>query len=160
MTTGKGAPGTEAADRGRLTFASLSSLLPLSPSTPIVSAPTSGKSKSKNSGGQVKASPRAVAAARGGDCRPISKRQGGGGEGTMNPHGILTGLGTQRGVVVRRMVYDGALRVEDCAHAIVRDALTNYLLRNAAMATAAGGGGRNAETAMMAMRVFLQRGFF
>jgi hypothetical protein len=61
--------------------------------------------------------------------------------GRMNPHGILTGLGGQRGEVVRRTVYDGALRVEDSPHAIVRDALADYLLGNAAMATATGGGG-------------------
>jgi hypothetical protein len=59
----------------------------------------------------------------------------------MNPHGFLTGLGGQRGKVVWRTVYDGALRMEDSPHAIVRDALTDYLLGNAATATAAGGGG-------------------
>jgi hypothetical protein len=59
----------------------------------------------------------------------------------MNPRGILTGLRGQRGEVVRRTVYDDALRVEDVAHAIVRDALADYLLGNAATATAAGGGG-------------------
>jgi hypothetical protein len=137
-----------------------SSLSPSSPLTPVVTAPTSGKSKSKNSGGQVKASPRAATAARGGNCRPISKRHGGGGGGGMNPCGILTGLGGQRGEVVRRMVYDGALRVEDGTHAIVRDALANYLLRNEAMATAAAGGGRNAATAVMAMGVLSQRRFW
>ncbi len=42
---------------------------------------------------------------------------------------------------MRRTVYDSMLRVEDGMHAIVRDALADYLLENAAMATAAGGGG-------------------
>jgi hypothetical protein len=78
----------------------------------------------------------------------------------MYPRGILTGLGGQRGEVVRRMVYDGALCMEDGAHAIVRNVLANYLLRNAATATAAGGGGRNAATTVMAMGVLSQRGFF
>jgi hypothetical protein len=59
----------------------------------------------------------------------------------MNPRSILTGLHRQRGEVLRRTVYDSALRVEDGAHAIVRDALADYLLENAEMATAAGGGG-------------------
>ncbi len=78
----------------------------------------------------------------------------------MNPCSILTGLGRHRGEVVRQMVYDGALSMEDGAHAIVKDALTNYLLRNAATATAASGGGRNVATAMMATGVLSQRGFF
>ncbi len=121
--------------------------LPLLPSTPIIAAPTSGKSKSKNSGGQVKASPRATATTGGGNCRPISKRHGGGSGGGMNPRGILTGLGGQRGKVVRWKVYNGALSVEDGAHSIVRDALADYLLRNAAFSMAASGGGRNAAKA-------------
>jgi hypothetical protein len=49
----------------------------------------------------------------------------------MNPCSILTGLCGQRGKVVRRTVYDGALRIEDGAHAVVRYALANYLLGNA-----------------------------
>ncbi len=141
-------------------MASLSSSLPLLPATPIIAAPTLGKSKSKNLGGQVKALHRAATAARGGNCHPIYKRHGGSSGGTMNPHGILTGLGMQRGEVVRQMVYDSALHVEDCVHAIVRDALTNYLLRNSARATDTSGGGRNAAMAMMSMGVLLHRGFF
>ncbi len=50
----------------------------------------------------------------------------------MNPCSILTGLCGQRGKVGRQMVYNGALRVEDDAHTIIRNALTDYLLRNAA----------------------------
>ncbi len=113
--------------------------------TPIVAAPTSGKSKSKNLDGQVKASPRAAAATGGGSCCPISKWHGGGGRGGMNPRSILTGLGGQRGKALRWMVYDGALRLEDGVHAIVRDALADYLLRNAATAATAGGGGGGAR---------------
>ncbi len=127
-----------------MTSASLSSSSMLSPSlplTPVVAAPTSGKSMSKNLGGWVEASPRAATAARGGNCCSIFKRRGGGGGGGMNPHGILTGLGGQRDEVVQRTVYDGALRMEDSPHAIVRDALADYLLGNVATATAADGGG-------------------
>ncbi len=139
---------------------SSSMLLPLLPPTPVVAAPTSGKSMSKNLGGQVEASPRAATAARDGNCCSIFKRRGGGGGGRMNPRGILTGLGGQRGKVVWRTVYDGALRVEDSPHAIVRDALADYLLENAATAMAAGGGGRNAATAATTVAVLSQRGFW
>ncbi len=79
----------------------------------------------------------------------------------MNPHGILTGLGRQRGKVVRRMVYNSALCVEEGAHAIMRDALADYLLRNAAMAMAtSGGGGRNVAMAAIAMVMLTLRGFW
>ncbi len=78
----------------------------------------------------------------------------------MNPRGILTGLHRQRGEVMQRTIYDGALLVEDGAHTIVRDALANYLLGNASMAMAAGRGGWNAVTAAMAMAVLSQRGFW
>jgi hypothetical protein len=61
---------------------------------------------------------------------------------------------------VRQTVYDGALRVEDGMHAIVRGALTNYLLGNAAMAMALGRGGRKTATATMVMAVLSQRGFW
>jgi hypothetical protein len=68
----------------------------------------------------------------------------------MNPCGILTGLRGQRGKVMRWMVYDG----------IVRDALDTYLLGNAVMAPATGGGGRNAATAVTATAALSQRGFW
>ncbi len=50
--------------------------------------------------------------------------------------------------------------MEGGAYTVVRDALAEYLLRNAAMATAASGGGRNVATAMTAMAALLQRGFW
>ena len=71
--------------------------------------------------------------------------------GCMNPRGILTGLRGQRGGVVRRTVHDGALRVENGAHAVVRDTLADFLLGSATAAAAAGiGGGRSAATASTA----------
>ena len=49
-------------------------------------------------------------------------------------------------------MHDGALRVENGAHAVVRDTLADFLLGSATAAAAAGGeGGRSAATASTAM---------
>jgi hypothetical protein len=77
----------------------------------------------------------------------------------MNPRGILTSLRKQRGKVVHRTVYNGALFVEDGAHAVMRVVLADYLLGNVAMATATSKGGRNAATARTAMAMLSQKGF-
>ena len=68
--------------------------------------------------------------------------------GCMNPRGILTGLRGQRGGIVRRTVHNGALHMENGAHAVVRDTLADFLLGSATAAAAAGiGGGRSTATA-------------
>ncbi len=81
-------------------------------------------------------------------------------QGQDEPHGNIAGLRGQRGKDVRRMVYNGVLRVGDGAHAVVRGVLAEYLLGNAATATATSGGGRNGATAVMTMAALLQRGFW
>mmetsp|Transcript_24133 Transcript_24133/g.58299 ORF Transcript_24133/g.58299 Transcript_24133/m.58299 type:complete len:1162 (+) Transcript_24133:1-3486(+) len=45
----------------------------------------------------------------------------------MNPRRILTGVRGVRNEVLRRTVHDGALRVGDEAHAVIRDALQDYM---------------------------------
>jgi hypothetical protein len=60
MTSGRGAPGKNGIGGGEADVSTLSSLLLVSPSTPVIAAPTSGKSKSKNLGEQVKALLRAT----------------------------------------------------------------------------------------------------
>jgi hypothetical protein len=72
---------------------------------------------------------------------PYSNSAEGVAGGGMNPRSILTGLRGQRGKVVRQRVYNGTLYIKGGAHAVVRDALAEYLLGNAAKATAAGRGG-------------------
>ena len=49
-----------------------------------------------------------------------------GGIGDMNPRRILTGIYGSRGESVRRTVYDGALRVNDDAYHVVREALADF----------------------------------
>ncbi|KAL3811825.1 hypothetical protein ACHAXA_004252 [Cyclostephanos tholiformis] len=88
-----------------------------------VTAPASKKCRTKNSGGHVKPPTAAALGSR----RPTSERRSISGGGGMNPRGILTGLRGKRGEVVRRIVHDGALRVDDEAHAVIRDALADYL---------------------------------
>ncbi len=46
----------------------------------------------------------------------------------MNPRRILTGIRGTRNEVIRRTVYDGALRVEDEPHKIIKEAMADYLL--------------------------------
>lgn len=46
----------------------------------------------------------------------------------MNPRRILTGIRGSRNEVIRRTVYDGALRVEDEPYKIIKEAMTDYLL--------------------------------
>lgn len=63
--------------------------------------------------------------------RAVSERRTpssiGGGGGGMNPRGILTGFRGVRGELVRRTVHDGALRVEDNAYMIIKDAMADYI---------------------------------
>jgi hypothetical protein len=46
----------------------------------------------------------------------------------MNPRRILTGIRGTRNEVIRRTVYDGALRVEDEPYKIIKEAMADYLL--------------------------------
>jgi len=46
----------------------------------------------------------------------------------MNPRRILTGIRGSRNEVIRRTVYDGALRVEDEPYKIIKEAMADYLL--------------------------------
>lgn len=56
--------------------------------------------------------------------RQTSERRSGAG---MNPRRILTGVRGSRNEVIRRTVYDGALRVEDEPYRVIRDAMADYL---------------------------------
>ena len=58
--------------------------------------------------------------------RQSSERRTGGG-GMMNPRRIMAGRGLQN-EVIRRTVYDGALRVEDEPYKIVKEAMADYCL--------------------------------
>ena len=58
--------------------------------------------------------------------RQSSERRTGGG-GMMNPRRIMAGRGLQN-ELIRRTVYDGALRVEDEPYKIVKEAMADYCL--------------------------------
>mmetsp|Transcript_16323 Transcript_16323/g.35271 ORF Transcript_16323/g.35271 Transcript_16323/m.35271 type:complete len:1272 (-) Transcript_16323:77-3892(-) len=94
------------------------------------------KAKSKSSSQSTKTNIAALHPTQ----RQASERRagsGGAGGGGMNPRRILTGMRGLRNEVIRRTVYDGALRVEDESYRLVRDALTDYLLGSDAAAAAA-----------------------
>jgi len=103
-----------------------STLITLPPSTSM-------KMKSLVSQNKTIPAPSIVATTVMSNHRAVSERRtpssigGGGGGGGMNPRGILTGYRGVRGELVRRTVHDGALRVEDNAYMIIKDAMADYI---------------------------------